>query len=144
MNIHRNKPQFAVPRRHSIGDSEARIIIVEDEAALIRLWQQKRGEAEPEDLSVNLTVQLGLTTEDLIGAATTADTGRRSRMSSANLQAPDDAQDGAATLDQLGGEPRRCADVAGGPNLENLVMEHPRAFSGKVDAGFPKKMRPNL
>ena len=30
-----------------------------DEAALIRLWKEKRGEAEPEDLSDNLIVQLG-------------------------------------------------------------------------------------
>ena len=31
----------------------------------IRLWKEKRGEAEPEDLSGNLIVQLGLVTEDL-------------------------------------------------------------------------------
>ena len=36
-----------------------------DEAALLRLWREKRGEAEPEDLSGNLIVQLGLVTEDL-------------------------------------------------------------------------------
>ena len=30
-----------------------------DEAALLRLWREKRGEAEPEDLSGNLIVQLG-------------------------------------------------------------------------------------
>jgi predicted phage-related endonuclease len=34
-------------------------------SALLRLWQEKRGEAEPEDLSSNLIVQLGLVTEDL-------------------------------------------------------------------------------
>ena len=38
-------------RRHSVGGSEARIIMSSDEAALIRLWKEKRGEAEPEDLS---------------------------------------------------------------------------------------------
>jgi predicted phage-related endonuclease len=37
----------------------------DDEAALIRLWREKRGEVEPEDLSGNLIVQLGLATEDL-------------------------------------------------------------------------------
>jgi hypothetical protein len=31
--------------------------------ALLRLWREKRGEAEPEDLSGNLLVQLGLATE---------------------------------------------------------------------------------
>jgi predicted phage-related endonuclease len=36
-----------------------------DEAALLRLWREKRGEAEPQDLSGNLIVQLGLVTEDL-------------------------------------------------------------------------------
>ena len=36
-----------------------------DEAALFRLWREKRGEAEPEDLSGNLLVQLGVATEAL-------------------------------------------------------------------------------
>jgi predicted phage-related endonuclease len=52
-------------RRHFIGGSDARIIMGNDEAALIRLWLEKRGEIEPEDLSGNLVVQLGVATEDL-------------------------------------------------------------------------------
>jgi predicted phage-related endonuclease len=36
-----------------------------DQEALIRLWREKRGEIEPEDLSDNLIVQLGLVTETL-------------------------------------------------------------------------------
>jgi predicted phage-related endonuclease len=52
-------------RRYFIGGSDARIIMGEDEAALIRLWQEKRGEVESEDLSGNLVVQLGLATEEL-------------------------------------------------------------------------------
>ena len=36
-----------------------------DEAALLRLWQEKRGEVEPEDLSGDLIVQLGTVTEQL-------------------------------------------------------------------------------
>jgi predicted phage-related endonuclease len=52
-------------RRHFIGGSDARIIMGTDEAALIRLWQEKRGAIEPEDLSGNLIVQLGVVTEDL-------------------------------------------------------------------------------
>ena len=52
-------------RRYFIGGSDARIIMGDDEAALRRLWQEKRGEVEPEDLSGNLLVQLGLATEDL-------------------------------------------------------------------------------
>jgi predicted phage-related endonuclease len=52
-------------RRHFIGGSDARIIMGQDEKALIRLWQEKRGEVGPEDLSANLMVQLGVATEDL-------------------------------------------------------------------------------
>src|ERR1700716_1471196 len=52
-------------RRSFIGGSDARIILGANEDALLRLWREKRGEAEPEDLSVNLIVQLGLVTEDL-------------------------------------------------------------------------------
>src|SRR6266496_2085886 len=52
-------------RRAFIGGSDARIIMASDEAALLRLWQEKRGEIEPEDLSGNLMVQLGLATETL-------------------------------------------------------------------------------
>jgi predicted phage-related endonuclease len=37
----------------------------DDGAALLRLWREKRGESEPEDLSTNLIVQLGSVTEDL-------------------------------------------------------------------------------
>jgi predicted phage-related endonuclease len=52
-------------RRRFLGGSDARIIMGNDEAALLRLWQEKRGEVEPEDLSGNLIVQLGVATEDL-------------------------------------------------------------------------------
>jgi predicted phage-related endonuclease len=52
-------------RRQFIGGSDARIIMGDDEPALQRLWREKRGEAEPEDLSGNLIVQLGLATENL-------------------------------------------------------------------------------
>src|SRR5215470_7813649 len=52
-------------RRYFIGGSDARIIMGNDEAALLRLWQEKRGEVEPEDLSDNLVVQLGVATEEL-------------------------------------------------------------------------------
>jgi predicted phage-related endonuclease len=52
-------------RRSFIGGSDARIIMGDDENALLRLWREKRGEADPEDLSDNLAVQLGTVTEDL-------------------------------------------------------------------------------
>src|SRR5215468_112020 len=59
-----NMPDSAT-RRSFIGGSDARIIMGADEATLIRLWREKRGEVEPEDLSSNLIVQLGRVTEDL-------------------------------------------------------------------------------
>jgi predicted phage-related endonuclease len=52
-------------RRQFIGGSDARIIMGVDEAALVRLWREKRGEVPAEDLSDNLAVQLGNATEDL-------------------------------------------------------------------------------
>jgi hypothetical protein len=52
-------------RRAFIGGSDARIIMGTHESALIRLWREKRGEGEPEDLSGNLVVQLGAATEEL-------------------------------------------------------------------------------
>lgn len=52
-------------RRGFLGGSDARIIMGDDENALLRLWREKRGEVEPEDLSGNLIVQLGTVTEDL-------------------------------------------------------------------------------
>jgi predicted phage-related endonuclease len=52
-------------RRTFIGGSDARIVMGNDEAALLRLWKEKRGELEPEDLSKNLLVQLGTVTEPL-------------------------------------------------------------------------------
>ena len=61
-------PQISGPSRRSfIGGSDARIIMGADESALLRLWREKRGEAEPEDLSNsnNLVVQLGIVTEEL-------------------------------------------------------------------------------
>ena len=54
-----------VSRRSFIGGSDARIIMGADEAALVHLWREKRGEAEPEDVSGNLIVQLGIVTEAL-------------------------------------------------------------------------------
>jgi predicted phage-related endonuclease len=54
-----------INRRVFIGGSDARIIMGADEAALVRLWREKRGEAEPPDYSDNLLVQLGAATESL-------------------------------------------------------------------------------
>jgi predicted phage-related endonuclease len=63
-------------KRYFIGGSDARVIMGDDEAALVRLWREKRGEIEPQDLSDNLVVQLGLATEDLNRRWYQANTGR--------------------------------------------------------------------
>jgi len=64
-------------RRSFIGGSDARIIMGSDEAALIRLWREKRGEVGSEDLSGNLIVQLGTVTEDLNRVWYERNTGQR-------------------------------------------------------------------
>jgi predicted phage-related endonuclease len=66
-------------RRTFIGGSDARIIMGGDEAALVRLWREKRGEVEPEDLLDNLIVQLGRATEELNCSWYERNTGRHVR-----------------------------------------------------------------
>jgi len=58
-------PRQVSNRRYFVGGSDARIIMGTDGDALTRLWREKRGEAEPKDLSGNLVVQLGSVTEEL-------------------------------------------------------------------------------
>ena len=60
-----SKVYMSTARRSFIGGSDARIIMGQDEGRLIRLWREKRGEIEPEDLSGDLLVQLGTVTEQL-------------------------------------------------------------------------------
>ena len=66
-------------RRLFVGGSDARIIMGNDEAVLVRLWREKRGEAELEDLSGNLIVQLGRATEELNRSWYERNTGREVR-----------------------------------------------------------------
>ena len=54
----RSTKRRSTDRRYFIGGSDARIIMGDDEAALLRLWREKRGEVEPEDLSGNLSSSL--------------------------------------------------------------------------------------
>ena len=56
---HAGSPALVQSRRSFIGGSDARVIMGDDEPALLRLWREKRGEQEPEDLADNLIVQLG-------------------------------------------------------------------------------------
>jgi predicted phage-related endonuclease len=66
-------------RRFFVGGSDARIIMGNDEAALVQLWREKRGEAELEDLSGNLIVQLGRATEEVNRSWYERNTGRQVR-----------------------------------------------------------------
>jgi predicted phage-related endonuclease len=65
MNGNTSDSHRYIHRRSFIGGSDARIIMGNDEAGLLRLWREKRGEVGPEDLSDILAVQLGSATEDL-------------------------------------------------------------------------------
>ena len=70
---------FLERRRAFIGGSDARILMGSDERALVQLWREKRGEAEADDLSGNLLVQLGRATEDLNRSWYERNTGRQVR-----------------------------------------------------------------
>ncbi|MBR1171385.1 YqaJ viral recombinase family protein [Bradyrhizobium liaoningense] len=65
MFVHTNRIADSLARRSFVGGSDARIIMGNDDHALLRLWKEKRGEVEPDDLSKNLLVQLGTATEQL-------------------------------------------------------------------------------
>ena len=92
-------PKVSLLRRAFLGGSDARIIMGSDEAALLRLWREKRGEAEPTDYSGNLLVQLGLATEPLKSALV------RARDWARHQRRPDL---GSASRDPLdGGDPGR-------------------------------------
>ena len=90
-------------RRHFIGGSDARIIMGANEDALIRLWREKRGEVEPEDLSANLVVQLGVVTEPLNRTWYERNTGRTIKNIQQRVRHPLNRWM-AATLDGMIGE----------------------------------------
>lgn len=58
-------PEQIAERRNGIGGSDAAVIMGGDPAALIALWEEKRGVREGEDLSRVLPVQMGSFTEPL-------------------------------------------------------------------------------
>jgi hypothetical protein len=63
-NPYHSLPPDLTNRRQSPA-CDARVIMGDDENALLRLWREKCGEVEPEDLSGNLLVQLGVTNEPI-------------------------------------------------------------------------------
>ena len=59
----------AADRRYFIGGSDARIIMGEDEAALIRLWREKRGEASRRTFPATSSSSSGSPLKNLTGVA---------------------------------------------------------------------------
>ncbi len=111
-------------RRDFIGGSDARIIMGQDEKALIRLWQEKRGEVGPEDLSGNLIVQLGLATEDLNRTWYERNTGRAITAVQTRVKHPVIAFM-AATLDGV------VAECGGGPRGGEGLMDSETALPSR-------------
>src|ERR1700689_3910911 len=87
-------------RRSFIGGSDAPVIMGDDEANLIRLWREKRGDLEAEDLSDNLIVQLGTVTEELNRRWYERNTGHAVKVVQKKIQHPVNKWM-AATLDGL-------------------------------------------
>lgn len=58
-------PERVTARRGYFGGSDAPRLMAGDDAAVTAMWQVKRGEVEPDDLSDVLPVQMGSFTEDL-------------------------------------------------------------------------------
>lgn len=58
-------PEQVAKRRSSIGASDMTRIMSGDDAAVLRLWEEKTGQREPEDLSGVLPVLMGSWTEEL-------------------------------------------------------------------------------
>ena len=99
---------MAADRRYFIGGSDARVIMGDDEARLTRLWREKRGEIEPEDLDDNLIVQLGTVTEDLNRRWYERNTGSAVKDVQKRIAHPV-IKWMAATLDGLVEPPARCS-----------------------------------
>jgi hypothetical protein len=53
-------------RGYFIGGSDARIVMGDDEPALLRLWREKRSEVGQEDLSGNLIAALAVATRYIV------------------------------------------------------------------------------
>jgi len=64
-SLYRKPVEWHERRRKAIGGSDANIIMGGNSEDIYRLWQEKRGEAESEDLSDVLPVLMGTLTEPL-------------------------------------------------------------------------------
>lgn len=71
-------PEAVAARRGSIGSSDAAAALgLDPHKTPFRLWQEKRGEIEPEDLSQNMAVRLGIKLEPVVAEFFEEETGKR-------------------------------------------------------------------
>lgn len=63
--IYHKPKEWHERRRNGIGGSDANIIMSGNDDKIIRLWREKRGEIEPEDMSGEIPVLMGIITEQL-------------------------------------------------------------------------------
>lgn len=76
-------------RRNGIGSSDASTIMSGDETALIHLWQEKRGERQPDDLMDVIPVLVGTVTEPLNLALFERETGMAISRDGESVEHPD-------------------------------------------------------
>ena len=89
-------------RLASIGGSDANTIMGGHADRILRLWREKRGEAEPEDLSDNLAVQMGSFTEPLNRAWYEKQTGAVVTLAGEVCRSDDNGFPMGCTLDGIG------------------------------------------
>lgn len=95
----RMSPERVAARRETLGGSDMNAILSGKDDRVLRLWREKRGEAEPEDLSGNLAVTMGLYTEPLNAAWFEANTGLRVTRVGERVERPGLGFPATATLD---------------------------------------------
>ena len=93
--------------------------------ALLRLWREKRGEAEPEDLSDNLIVQLGMVTEDLNRRWYERNTGRTINHVQRHLRHPVVRLHHLIPHRLLRLHVQRGGELGGGAREERIVLRRP-------------------
>ncbi len=123
-------PEQILKRRDGIGGSDANIIMSGDDARIMALWEVKTGQAEGEDLSRVLPVQMGTWTEPLNRHWYTLTTGNEVTRAGETCQHKDHAF-------------MRCS-LDGFVVAENAIFEakHVNQFS-KIDA-IAQKYMPQL
>lgn len=107
-----------VKRRAGVGGSDANVILSGDRDRILALWREKRGEAEPEDLSGSLAVMLGCWTESFNRQWYERLSGERVTASGARLTCP-----------KYGW--RRCS-------VDGLVERSGAVWEGKHTSAFAK------